>query len=524
MNRHWFLSFFIIGFLLAACINNIEITPTPFPVTGSSNPGDITTQLLPVDLTELIANPKTYEGALIQVNGRYRRLLPRVCSGTRYAPPTTWNLTVDELTAYMSGFDNELRSLLPENTTMSVNGIWRQWHGPVGCGKEATPQDVWYLEVREIISPNPITSVTLTPTPSGEATQIADSGTPTPIGETAELPVTPVENAENPPAAPAAEATEAATMPSDVTSTPSIAVPILPSATPTPTLFSSGDGEDDQADDGSDNTAAPQPGLTATATAGSLESTPTPTNTDTSGAAANTPIPTSIPLTTPTVAAVTTRIIEEDLVSENNQNEQLAANEIHIWEYEVESAGTITITLAAEPNVDIIISVFDEDSQAVIDEQNLAPPGELEVAVASDLDEGTYEFHIKTVDGTGTHYFINVKEGIDEFVIHKGFLEDGDEKTTALGLDRFDSWYFFARKDDVVTFSVDPHDDEADLWVGLYNNDFDPDAEIVFADSFDLGATEEIIDFSIPIDGIFRIEVFEFSSLELDYTISLFLD
>ncbi len=121
------LIFLILILSLAACTSNEQTTPTPFPGSGSSSSSTVTSdQVILVDLADLAIDPGFYEGAYLQVNGRYRRMTTPVCSNTSYPSPTTWGLTSGELLANMNGLDTQLRSLIPDETAMKVNGIWRQ--------------------------------------------------------------------------------------------------------------------------------------------------------------------------------------------------------------------------------------------------------------------------------------------------------------------------------------------------------------------------------------------------------------
>jgi hypothetical protein len=158
--------------------------PTPFP-TPESTVTIASQEPVEVTVSELATNPGLYEGATLRVTGRYRRQPLLVCDADPHPSPATWGLAEEGLTALASGMDQQLRSLLPEDLTMTAEGRWRRWQGLVGCGKSAQAQDFYYLEVGRVLSPSPLTSITLTPGPGQEATEIVQI--PPPITPTLTL-------------------------------------------------------------------------------------------------------------------------------------------------------------------------------------------------------------------------------------------------------------------------------------------------------------------------------------------------
>ncbi|HMT19928.1 MAG TPA: hypothetical protein PKE20_01560, partial [Promineifilum sp.] len=191
--------------LLTACGGRNATSPTPFPTTG---PQATTLGNAPVPLTvaELMAAPGLYRDAVIQLTGRLRKQPLIVCDSELHPSPGGWGLAEEGVLALAGGFEQQVRSLLPDDLTMSVEGRWRLWEGLVGCGKQAVRQELWYLEVGRILSPSPITQVTLTP--GGEVAISAITNTPSSdnLGSTVpEAPPTP--NPQETPLAP--EPTEA---------------------------------------------------------------------------------------------------------------------------------------------------------------------------------------------------------------------------------------------------------------------------------------------------------------------------
>src|SRR5690606_12333742 len=88
--------------------------------------------------------------------------------------------------------------------TITVDGRWLQWTGPVGCGKTAGVEEIWYLAVQNVVEPHPLVRAT-----PGTVTAVA--GAPT--------------------------ALPGATAPATALPSPTGVTPLSPaSATPTPTL------------------------------------------------------------------------------------------------------------------------------------------------------------------------------------------------------------------------------------------------------------------------------------------------
>ncbi|MCZ7669586.1 MAG: hypothetical protein M5U34_21625 [Chloroflexi bacterium] len=60
----------------------------------------------------------------------------------------------------------ELVKRLPDGLTLTVEGVWRQYDGPLGCGKGPAAGVTWYLQVERIVSPNPLPLLNRTVVPT----------------------------------------------------------------------------------------------------------------------------------------------------------------------------------------------------------------------------------------------------------------------------------------------------------------------------------------------------------------------
>lgn len=234
-----------------------------------------TAELLPISneaafvtFSELNADPAAYQNQFIRVSGRFNPLIPPACQPYN-GPRIYWSLLSEDLQLDGIGFEAILREV-PADTILTVQGIWRQYEGPYGCGKQPPTNVAWYLELIQIIEPNPLFG----------ADAIALN---TILGNP-----TPVEEGESTPTAVVIEptATEGLETPLAVTATP----------TPTPSLLTTATG-----------TVTATPTLfgtpTATTTPGTATATLTPTATPTLGTVVpGTPTETVTP--TPTLNSV----------------------------------------------------------------------------------------------------------------------------------------------------------------------------------------------------------------------------
>lgn len=144
-----------------------------------------------VGFAELNADPAAFRNQSIQVSGAYTPVELPICQPFA-GPRIQWSLVAEELQLNAAGFERILRLAEP-GISMTVTGIWRLYQGPLGCGKEPEDGAVWYLQVTQILEPNPITGsvpiiLTFVPGPGD-----GDPGAilPTPAAETPDAQMTP---------------------------------------------------------------------------------------------------------------------------------------------------------------------------------------------------------------------------------------------------------------------------------------------------------------------------------------------
>ena len=238
-------------------------------------PGNITLngQPLLVNFDDLNDNPADYVNLRVRVSGNYIRLPLPDCPLFN-GPRIQWGLVAGGLQLNAKGFEAVVLPIVPDNTQMTLEGIWRRYPGPAGCGKEPA-NGLWYLEVEQIVQPNPLVAGTstpvavlsVTPPPFQDATATVAGSQPPVIG-------TPIPNVTivstvvvgTPIGSPtvrgtAVPGTATATATNTATATASAT---LGSGTPTAAVGTP--------------TSTPTPSPTSSGTPGSGTSVPTPTN------------------------------------------------------------------------------------------------------------------------------------------------------------------------------------------------------------------------------------------------------
>lgn len=464
------------------------VAPTPFPTTGG------VTSTLPADPTSLTISEVNnalglYQDAAIVVTGRLQRLPLLVCDGERFPSPATWSLTDEGAVLLASEYDQQVRQLLPEDLTMTVEGRLRRWEGPVGCGKQAQTKEVWYLETSRILAPRPLTQATLTPAGVVEAgaTEVAAADSTETVAEqtpTAEPP--PV---EQPTASPPPES--APTAP-----------PQTPVESPTATL-----------DAGEDAESTPSPAVT-------IDTTATPTGT-VSGTTTTTPGPGTPTATSALVNATSTagQIIDKGDFYEVEgwfPAATLGAGEIHSWTLEIFEEEAFEIQAIAPVPADIILSLW-RDGQQVIGPLNQAPAGATETMALSGLPESLYEIRVQTSAGRSTEYImLQSFPDLGELEL-MGFLAPGAPRSNiALPEQAYHYWVFTAAAGNEITVTLTPGP-QGDGFLTL----FGPSGEDISETEEDDTGQTDVLNYTIELSGMYTILVEDLNGERMTYSILL---
>ena len=455
--RYAWLLFLLVG-CQAQTGEGDEVTPVPTIPAPSGLP-------VPVELSALAVNPAFYERAYIQLTGQYTRLPRLICDADPQPSPATWGVAADSLLALAGGFDDQLRPLLPEGSPMIVAGRWQHWQGAVGCGDLARSQDIWYLEISQIISPNPIA-------------QIAPVSPPVP----AEL-----GDDESPPAATPSAETEPTTPPAAETA-------VTPTSPSTPPIDPTGAA----------TTAPDQPTATplASATVTSPSSTtPTPTATLVIGQTTPTPSATPPPGASPTntVTLGNGDVDRGELDPEILSISALGGDENHRWTFVNDRPNnTLTINAVSANGVDLAIDVFDPDGARLLT-QNFAGADQVEAVIELALAAtGAYEIVVFAANDVGGDYGLMALDA-HSYDITFDVIRLNSPASLSFPEDSEQIWFFAGAEDNVVTITAVP-DSATDIGLELIG----PDGEILTElDDFGGGETEELADASLPASGLY---------------------
>jgi hypothetical protein len=502
MNKHWFLLLLVV--LVVGCqpeVATVTGTPTATipPLVGDP---------IPVELSALAANPTIYENAYIQLTGQYTHQPRLVCKSEPHPAPVTWGVRSDTLLALAGGFDKQLRPLLPPGLTMTIAGRWQHWQGNVGCGDSVQPQDMWYLHVTEIISPSPLTLVTLTPggVPVAQVDETPISeGTPAAQLEPTEESIN-GETAVPPPSEPTTSSSQSTPDSEElVRATATTAVSDDPRATPTPTSQFNR------------NTATPddiEPTATPTGNNGTTTPTPTPLA-GTSGTAS--PTPTTAGLTTSTPSPTPKSKGEAEL--ETLHMNFLDGNETHLWTFDNEVVNNnLTVQVVPAAPANITITIYDTNNNQIASE-NSTGTGIKEIISNLTLPtEGIYDIVINDNNGIGGDYAIVI---LDDFsfniTLHQ--TDYGAPQIASFTEDEEQIWFFDGNADDTITITANPTTGEPDIgfeFVGPFAEPLDYIDEL-----FDSSDAEVLQDFTLDDDGLYGIWLFGFDSNPMSIELSV---
>ncbi|MEM7802425.1 MAG: hypothetical protein AAF633_24745 [Chloroflexota bacterium] len=122
--------------------------PSPTPI------GTVLPPPIPVNFETLNADPLVFRNKLILVEGIFTSATPTGCIPYK-GPQVNWHMVADNLEMDISGL-SDVAQLTPELARLKVEGIWRLYEGPLGCGKEPERGFAWYLEAVRVVEPNPL--------------------------------------------------------------------------------------------------------------------------------------------------------------------------------------------------------------------------------------------------------------------------------------------------------------------------------------------------------------------------------
>ncbi|UCG23297.1 MAG: hypothetical protein JSW55_14230 [Chloroflexota bacterium] len=441
-----------------------------------------------VSLLTLARNPVAYEGEALFLSGNYRPLPLPVCTDETHLSPATWVLTDNNVEVMVAGFDGALRELVPPGQPLEVEGNWQIWEGPVGCGRRAPAQTIWYLQLTSILSPNPLIASLLT-TP-GAATPASVEATLDEVmltsAITATMTATSVPTTVIPTATPTSLGTPTASAPA--TPTPTISATVVATVTPFPTF-----------------TPTITPSVTPTGTATLTTGTPTATPTATSS---------SGPTPTPTVDSGGPIVVDYDDLSKRFIRP--SANQV--WQFDGSSDSPIVLSVAPANNLNVALELFDPAGESV-STSNLGGSGQVEMIDETDLPgSGVYTLEVTSIGRTTGSYALLLQDDSSlPFASFQGILLYDQARTGTAPAEVQHLWNFEGVADETVNIRVTATT-QGDLRIFL-NNHEGQEVEDVNENRFSLDDREEILDYRLPATGLYTLGIVENDLEPIGYSV-----
>ncbi|MDJ0753485.1 MAG: hypothetical protein QNJ45_08215 [Ardenticatenaceae bacterium] len=139
---------------------------------------------IPVTFATLNADPFTFLNRVVRVTAVFRSASPVGCFPFT-GPKTSWRMVADGFEMPVNGLA-AVAEIAPDGLVVTIDGIWRKYEGPFGCGDEPEISTFWYLEASQLVTPNPLggsdgqpaNQSPINPTPDGNAVTGTPAGQP----------------------------------------------------------------------------------------------------------------------------------------------------------------------------------------------------------------------------------------------------------------------------------------------------------------------------------------------------------
>ncbi len=452
-----------------------------------------------VSLAELVGDPSAFVGDQLLIAGDLSRPQVSKCSSKSRTYPARWILSDGDFDISIANISPEIERLSRDLSGVVVYGRWLHWEGMVGCGQEIHIEEQWYLNVERVESPNPVAFVPVVPAPAEEVLD-ASGQRPALIGPEEQVKTTPSQTALAEGDGQTANIVTPSPQQADSTQTPIETAATLSTAAASSTVPLTSTPEEDQ-------------GLflsTATSTleVPDLPTTVTPTSTSSS---------THTPLATATVNAPST-IFQMALDVSSIETGNLGVNEVHRWTHEITSTKQLTVNLASDHLLDLMVSIVDPAGHILI-QQNDATGQEPEILGSITLmDPGVYDILVSSPSGEPGYYAILINDDDSYPFLFQGTLlvEDTEQAMMAAETDHF--WHFAGTSGQIISLSIIPFDN-SDLFLNLFGTD--GTSLIRFHDETTSGETEQLISYVLPDTGIYSLRVGEYNFGQAEYEIFL---
>jgi hypothetical protein len=191
----------------------------------------------------------------------------------------------------------------------------------------------------------------------------------------------------------------------------------------------------------------------------------------------------------------------------------------HAYTITVEAGTTITVGLVMPAEFDPVIKLISRDG-SLLAERNDVGAGEVERLEGFVLDnEGEYRIMVHDISDRGADYTFTLDDGLSlDYLYFAGLLEYDDTKNTQMPADRLDFWHFYGEAGDEITISLTPND-TSDLRFLLMTPEFG-ELSNGYIDQRPGGQPEQAT-FTLPLTGLYTLQVEEYFLLASDYLVRL---
>jgi len=444
------------------------------PAEGPSleqSEGDSLPSLLPANsedrapadaaIAALVANPGAFEGRLLQVEGLFKSSHGQICSDKRFAEPASWSLADGQESIAAAGLVNLAAALPDGQITLVVEGAWRSWPIPANCRQEGGPSELYYLEVVQVISPNPIA---LAPGSVSGAPALP----PTAVGAGDPLPTT--ISVQDP--VPTATTMAGFEVPPQGTVDSGAYTP--PVTTPS-----------------SESGSYPGPIIPPTVAPGSYP-----------GPASQTPLPER----QATVPAAEVPLDRDLLPAGSLETGSLGPGSSERWSYIITATQSIDLQIMPDAGLDLMVTVMDHNGLVLSANTTTSPGGKVTLPAVNLPAAAEFAILLTTLQSGGGNYAILLSDEDTYNFLFQENLADGFTYTGEL-LPENDHFYFFSgAAGDIVDLTARPLDG-ANLFLRL----FDPNGVTLmsFHDESPAGQEERISAYGLPETGLYSLLIGE---------------
>jgi hypothetical protein len=366
---------------------------------------------------------------------------------------------------------------------LTIEGRWQKWSGPVGCGRRASSQEIWYLAASRVVSPNPIVKsdsgdevIVLLPSPTSFEIDETPVSQPTPN----QLPTPPIDDIPT------------LQPDSSRTPTPSPTFQLIPTAEPGASATATPEPTTTTASGDSDPTGTATPTITATATATTSGSTP---------------------------SATTAPADQGTIAFDTVEKKALAANSAHTWRFSPLADEPIIITAGSSLNLNLKLDLIGPNG-VVVASANQAGAGRPEtISYTTPNPTGNFQIVVSGDGGTSGLYVLMLFDSESEPVVviqNTLVYGSGGSGNIPAGVDHF--WNFEGQAGDTISIEVSPTSTNGDLIFYLIGPD---GSEMEFIDENGIGDGESLIDYILPESGFYSIGIGELDFGLVDYSMTL---